>query len=129
MKNIFLLYSTVIVLGLLSSCSSKKINVDLNLVSADTTLNVAVGNEIIVLMHENLSTGYMWNLVGTNASVELVKEDYEKVNYPEGWVGGGANKMYIFKALSPGDCKLSFSYSRGWEPNSGHTKNVILTVK
>lgn len=116
-------------LALMSSCAIKKINVDLEKVVSDTTLNVQVGDNIVVSMYENLSTGAMWYLDGLNGSIELVKEDYETVKRPKGWVGGGGTKMYIFKAQNTGSCTLIFNYKRGWEPESGTIKRINFTVK
>lgn len=125
-----LLFSAAILgIGFLSSCSSKKILIDLNTVAIDTTLRVEVGKEIMVSVYENLSTGYMWNLEGTNSSIQLVKEQYATKKQPKNLVGAGGTKIYLFKALNSGECKLSFTYGRGWEPGDGMNKNIFLTIK
>lgn len=118
----------LVLLALMSSCAMKKININLEKVTSDTTLNVQVGDNIVVSVYENLSTGAMWYLDGFNGTVELLKEDYETVKRPPGWVGAGGTKKYFFKAQKTGSCSLIFTYKRGWQPESGVIKNVHFIV-
>ncbi|TDQ73917.1 protease inhibitor I42 family protein [Sphingobacterium yanglingense] len=124
-----LLYSTFLGLVAFSSCATQKVQINLDNVTRDTALNVPHGNEIIVSVYENLSTGFMWNLEGPNASVQLLKEEHKSQKIPKGMVGVGSTKVYVFKALNPGKCELAFTYSRGWEPSGGIHKRIILTVE
>lgn len=111
-----------------SGCVTNKITVDLEKVNRDTTLNVKVGEDIVISVYENLSTGAMWYLDGLNGSVELVKEDYEKVKHIKGLTGRGGTKNYFFKAKEVGSCNLIFNYKRGWEPHPGTIKSVHFTI-
>jgi inhibitor of cysteine peptidase len=81
------------------------------------TLVLKVGQEAIVSLKGNPTTGYSWDLAGIDgASVKLDGEvKYKEDPKPQGMVGAPGMFHAKFKALKPGKATVKLQYRRPWE--------------
>ena len=82
------------------------------------TENVTRNTRFAVVLAENPSTGFAWN-VNLSSGLELQSSDYHQDGAPAGMVGVGGTRTWIIVAKEPGDQKFSAIYRRAWEPVSG----------
>ena len=95
------------------------------------TVNIEVGDTIDVQLHGNISSGYSWELLASNRSFPLQKEEY----VPDQPIiaGSGGTFHFYFTAdsfSSAGVFPLQFAEYREWEGvgNAVKTFNVTITV-
>lgn len=81
--------------------------------SDDKEMKVAVGQEFIIALDSNPSTGYGWEVVIDNDLVSLVGKEYEA--HGAEMVGAGGQEIFTFQAQAVGQAQLNFSYRRPWE--------------
>ena len=72
------------------------------------------GNQLIVELRANPTTGYMWSVLsGMDAGVmSLVGEDYIGDASPPGMVGVGGKTVFVFSADQIGETVLQLGYAR-----------------
>lgn len=116
MKKSFKIIACCLVLCLmLVGCGSKK--KDSKKDNGETNKNTNTnGEEIILKLASNPSTGYTWTYEITGDDAIAMSYSYED-NCAEGMVGCSGNEVYVVKATAPGFVTLSFKYSRPWEEN------------
>lgn len=97
-------------------------------------LNVGVGDEVVVDIPENRTTGYRWNIQdslgggglaqkdeGRAAKVELVQDEFavaQTSTSAETVVGNPGSRRLIFRAISPGEWQLPLALTRSFHPGS-----------
>ncbi len=105
------------------------------------TVSATVGQNIIIRLKGNATTGYSW-VVGKNegdvlGQVGKVKYVSDQPPMPVGGrgrkimrhrVGGGGKYVFTFTAKKAGKAKLSLEYKRGWEKNKPPAKTFTLNV-
>jgi predicted secreted protein len=77
---------------------------------------VEVGQEFIIVLESNPTTGYQWQLVQPleEEVLSLVKTEFEEQE-EEGLFGAAGEERWTFKAESRGDTIIDFAYVRPWE--------------
>lgn len=96
-------------------------------VAAGTT-DLYTGQNVVIKLKSNKTTGYSWELaepIDTNM-LEFVSTEYMVPETP--LVGAGGEEVWTFTALKPGQAKISFKYTRPWEkgiPPSGKATFVV----
>jgi inhibitor of cysteine peptidase len=89
---------------------------------------VAVGEEIDVVLPSNPTTGYSWNALGETdaAVVALVDRDYEPSSDA---VGAGGMETLTYRAEGPGETTIDLGYFQPWEPsNVDETFSITVVV-
>jgi inhibitor of cysteine peptidase len=88
---------------------------------------VAVGEEIDIVLPSNPTTGYSWNpLKATDPAVlAQVDSDYEPDSDA---IGSGGMETLTYRAEGPGETTIDLGYFQPWEPNNVD-KTFTLTVK
>jgi inhibitor of cysteine peptidase len=112
-RRIFLV---VVLAGMLVSaagCSSSRIAVT----SADNgkELNLKVGQQIVVVLEGNPTTGYTWEALDLDASMIQQVGSTEFKSSNTGLVGAGGTQTLVFKTLKAGTTNLTLIYHRPWE--------------
>lgn len=81
------------------------------------TIEVKVGDEFIISLESNATTGYAWQLTGEldEDVVELVGSEYIPEEGAEERVGAGGIEEWTFKASGRGSTTVSLEYVRSWE--------------
>ena len=81
----------------------------------DTTyLDVGAGDEFVICLDSNPSTGYGWMADFDPDVLSLVMKTFESSRHPPGMVGVGGRELFTFAALEAGETKLNMIYLRPW---------------
>ena len=116
MKNYLL-----VALILLSACTPS-VAQDISEADKDTPIAVDVGEDIVISLAGNATTGYKWHFSGDNAYLyKVIGEDYVTTAHPAGMVGVGGHYVYKIKALHKGTLHITARYFRPWESYNPHT--------
>lgn len=93
------------------------------------TVVLAPGQELVITLDGNMSTGYVWHLAGTAPDnlAQVGDESYKARAAQPGMTGTGGTWTWRFKAIAAGSDKLQFFYSRYNGPVSRtFSTNVIV---
>jgi inhibitor of cysteine peptidase len=100
---------------------------------ADTSeaLEASVGEDVVISMESNQTTGYQWKLKEPpdTGILKLASSKYAPDSGAA--AGAGGNEIWIFKAVGAGKAVLNFEYVRPWEKDAApaKVKTVIITVQ
>jgi inhibitor of cysteine peptidase len=75
------------------------------------TFVVAAGDELIVTLPENPTTGYRWELDSPSAALVLERDEPRAGRVP----GAGGVRVLAFRAAAAGRVRLSLQLRRAWE--------------
>lgn len=82
-------------------------------------ISVRVGEQFVVELESNPTTGYQWQPDFDPAALRLVGRDFSLARAAvDAAVGGGGVERFRFEALAAGVSRLSFAYRRSWEPGA-----------
>jgi inhibitor of cysteine peptidase len=76
------------------------------------TIDLAIGQTIEIRLRENPTTGFRWQLMGSEPAVCAMTSDTFKQEF--GPPGHGGEHSWIFEAVRPGECDIEFLYQRRW---------------
>jgi len=127
-KIITALAAPALSLALCLSCSSQnatpKIDPDqaaakqydtINLVAKDSggQVQMKVGQNLVISLKDNPSTGYRWETVELDESIlPLLTRDYKQRDAKPGMVGVGGTLTFGFKAIAAGQTSIKLIYAR-----------------
>jgi Predicted secreted protein len=96
----------------------------------DTTyLDVGAGDEFVICLDSNPSTGYGWMADFDASALCLKKKDFVSSRHPPGMVGVGGRELFTFAALKAGETKLYMTYLQPWAGGSiAETRNFSIRV-
>jgi inhibitor of cysteine peptidase len=98
-----------------------------------TGVDMRVGQELILRLDSNPSTGYHWDVIeGIGA---ILEQSGESQYHPSGSLedmspGGGGVEIFRFQASAAGQTELVLAYRRPWEqgePNKKYTLEVRVS--
>ena len=92
------------------------------------TINLADGQEFVIVLESNQTTGYSWQEQYDNKILKLVDKSYKAREGSESVVGAGGTEFFRFQTLSTGETKITFTYKRAWEQPSPQDKTQTFTV-
>lgn len=93
----------------------------------NATVQVKLGNYIIVQLPENPTTGYQWNLT-TTSGLQVTNTSYETSDKTGKLMGAGGTRTWDITAVAKGEQKITAVYSRSWEPVTGNETGFMTTV-
>ena len=78
---------------------------------------MAVGEEIIIRLESNATTGYLWQVASPDDEtiVELVSVEYNEPR--SGQTGAGGTEDFTFRATGAGDAQIVLHYLQPWNPD------------
>ncbi len=90
-----------------------------------------VGNEFIIALDANPTTGYNWNEEYNDKLLELTSKEYKPDEKAAGLTGAGGTQYYRFQARHIGSVEIKFAYQRSWEsaPIEEKTFNVNIAAR
>lgn len=88
--------------------------VELDLAASGDFATLEPGQELIIRLESNPSTGYDWQAVKFGKEL-LSLEDEEYIAPENARIGQGGTKRFVFKALTAGSTVLELAYYRPWE--------------
>ena len=92
------------------------------------TIELAVGQKILVQLPSNPTTGYQWSVLGKPAPLVFVKSDYAANPQAAGRMGAGGTQILRFAAKSEGKVELKLGYARPSEKDMAPAKTFAVTV-
>jgi inhibitor of cysteine peptidase len=128
MKKVLVLVAVVVLtLGLVAGCAGVKTYKDVG-----DNIDISVGQEFIIALSSNPTTGYSWQASYDETMLELVggESTYEPEETDEEVVGGGGTEFFRFKALKAGGVEITMTYAQHWEGGEvGDTKVFTGTIE
>ena len=99
--------------------------VDLTELDAGVEHSVDVGQELVVRLPENRTTGFRWHLTVPEEGLALDAESFAPaaVELP----GAGGTRAFRLRATRPGTHRLAAALGRPWEPG-GPERTVEFTL-
>jgi len=114
---------------LITGCGS--VQTQLSAADNGKTVEVKAGDQIVIALEGNPSTGYTWEAKDLDAGMfQQVGETEFKSSNP-GLIGAGGTLTLTFKTLKAGTSALTLIYHRPWETDVApvNTFMVNVTVK
>jgi inhibitor of cysteine peptidase len=93
---------------------------------AGKSIEVGEGEEIVVVLEENPTTGYRWQVDRTNGILELEGDSYTPD--PEMRFGSGGKRELRFRRTGPGTGRLELKLWQEWEGESSVTKRFGVEI-
>ena len=90
-------------------------------------LEARCGDELVLRLEENLTTGYSWALESTDGVVELLESTYTE-NLGKA-MGRGGQRVIRLQVKSPGSQDIYLSLRRPWEPQGRALRLLRVTVR
>lgn len=98
---------------------------------SSTSIKVEIGQEFVIKLRSNRTTGYQWRLAKSldKDILQLVKSKY--VAPKTSALGAGGDELWTFKAVGKGRTQISLEYVRLWKKDAPplKTKNFMVTVR
>ncbi len=92
------------------------------------SLEVHQGDEIVIRLKENPTTGYRWAVDKTDDEI-LTLQNSGFSPTPGAGVGGGGSRTFTFKAKKPGSVHLQLKLLRAWEGDSSIIDRYDVTIQ
>ncbi len=92
------------------------------------SIDLRVGQGIDVVLDENPTTGYQWEIVSPDKTV-INQSAEPEFRRDSDLMGTGGKKTFHFKALSPGETTLRLIYRRSWEKDVPPSKSLEVTIR
>jgi inhibitor of cysteine peptidase len=122
MKSITLLVTLIVLVLLLTACTSKS-PLEVSCDSFDKEPNqsgeveVSAGEEFTLVLCSNPTTGFTWSQKADISDPSVVSQVNHVLVPPTGDTppGAASDEKWTFKALQAGNSTVSLEYSRNWE--------------
>jgi len=90
-------------------------------------ISAKVGEDFEVALPETRTAGYHWVITKNGEPIlELLSEE----TIPKaGAIGGSGHHIWRFRAVSTGEARLTFEYSRPWEKTAKPARTFTLKVR
>jgi inhibitor of cysteine peptidase len=89
-------------------------------------ISVQIGDEVLVDLEENPSTGYAWAL--TSMIPGALEFQNSSFSPGEGGIGSGGRRSFVFRASAAGSTALELQLRRPWESGSPPEARFALVV-
>jgi inhibitor of cysteine peptidase len=90
------------------------------------TVEVAVGDEVVIRLAENGTTGYVWSLRHAGVELELVED---RLTPPDRAIGASGVRLIKLRAIAPAHAEVVLELAREWEkaPIEERRYSVVVT--
>ena len=121
----------ILVIVLATACTPVNKTVTLTTSDKGSQVDVNVGQQIVIALDGNPSTGFTWEAKDLDTTMFEEVGDPAFTSSNPGSVGSGGTLTLTFKALKAGTSNLTLIYHRPWETGVApiDTFTVTLTVK
>ena len=86
-------------------------------------LNVRLGNEFLIELPSNRTTGHRWEATYDKLLLQLSTSNYKRISEK---TGGGGIESFTFMACKKGSTLIRMLYKRPWEETS--SKEILYSV-
>lgn len=95
---------------------------------AGQKIEIGVGDQFIVALESNPTTGYQWEADFDGSFLKLVQDEFEPDEVEEGMVGVGGKRRFTFEGLKTGETELTLTYKRSWEEDFAEQKVFVVSI-
>ena len=92
------------------------------------TIQAHTGDQIIISLDENPSTGFLWAIDKTDNSM-LTQQSSDFTPMPGGALGSGGTRVFTFVAKNAGTVNLQLKYWRSFEGDSSIIRRFNVTIQ
>jgi inhibitor of cysteine peptidase len=117
----------VLTLGLVAGCVGVK-----TYKNVGEDIKIGVGQEFIIALGSNDTTGYSWEASYDETMLELIggKSTYEVDEVGDDVVGAGGVELFRFLTLEAGETEITLVYAQHWEGGGvGETKVFTVVIE
>ena len=93
------------------------------------TINIGVGQEFVIALGSNPTTGYGWQESYDETMLELIGGQSTYEPSKEDLVGAGGVEYFRFKTLNIGETEVTLVYKRPWEEEFLEQKVFTIDIK
>jgi inhibitor of cysteine peptidase len=93
---------------------------------SDTTIEVASGDDFVIELESNQTTGYQWTATSSDEAV-VREESNEYVAPSSDALGAPGTERFVFAPGSAGSATLTLLYSRSFE-DGADARQIVYTV-
>jgi predicted secreted protein len=93
-----------------------------------STIRVKNGDEFVISLESNPTTGYSWEESSDSSMVSLVNVDYQQDEAEEGMVGVGGKEFFTYRALQSGETKIEMVYGQHWDGGEVDAPQVFTVI-
>ena len=93
-----------------------------------TTVNAVAGQELVITLDGNPSTGYTWEAKDLDTTMFLQVGDSQFTSANPDLVGSGGTLTLTFRVLKTGNATLTLVYHRPWERDVEPLDSFSVTV-
>ena len=97
--------------------------------SNGNTIELHVGEEFVITLRENPTTGFRWNPISSGEpACTLLDHSFDSAGSTPGNAG---THFWHFQAVNEGSSKIEFAYRRSWEQDrlSAQTFTLNMSVR
>ena len=91
-------------------------------------MNGAVGDDFIVTLGSNPTTGFEWSAEISDETMLIQTDHRYEPAEEENIVGGAGEEVWTFEALKKGTATINMEYSRPWIEEDASYRTVTITV-
>jgi inhibitor of cysteine peptidase len=92
-------------------------------------LRLNTGEEFIITLKSNRTTGYGWQIDRPLEGDKIEQKGLRYTPYDTGLAGSGGEEEWTFKAVRPGRSKIYFKYVRPWEKDKPPAEQKTFNVE
>jgi predicted secreted protein len=89
-------------------------------------IHVSAGDEVVVRIPENATTGYLWSVQRVDGVLEVIGEDHQCFGQP--LPGSGGQQVVRVRAAAAGEGLLQLVLKRPWESAVQDRREVRILV-
>ena len=94
--------------------------------SNGNTIELHVGEEFVITLRENPTTGFRWNPISSGEpACPLLDHSFDSAGSTPGIAG---SHSWHFQAVSEGSSRIKFAYRRSWEQDTPPAQSFTLDV-
>ena len=94
--------------------------------SNGSKIELNVGEEFKIILRENPTTGFRWNLISSGEPVCILLDN--SFEHMDSSSGKGGRHSWHFQAVQEGVGKIEFAYRRSWEQGKPPAQTFTLSV-
>ncbi|MEU9450715.1 protease inhibitor I42 family protein [Streptomyces sp. NPDC048277] len=89
-------------------------------------ISVSLGDEVVVQLPENATTGYLWSVERVDGPVRVADDAYEPPGEP--LPGAGGQRFVRIRPTGAGEAVVELALKRPWEDRVQDRVSVRITV-
>ncbi len=98
-------------------------------VFASSPVTVKVGQEFLIALPSNPTTGYSWTAKSGNGIVTVWGSAYQgPTSVPKPLMGAGGQQIFVCNANKTGTGQVTFSYARPWQKGVKAARTMTFTI-